>query len=48
MITFDYNPDTKECVLLKQEQDKEKAQKASTMAEEAEDSAEPQLPMQSN
>lgn len=26
MITFDYNPDTKECVLLKQEQVKEKAQ----------------------
>ena len=48
MITFDYNPDTKECVLLKQEQVKEKAQKASTKAEEAEDSAEPQITLESN
>lgn len=48
MITFDYNPDTKECVLLKQEQVKEKAQKTSTKAEEAEDSAEPQITLESN
>ena len=48
MITFDYNPDTKECVLLKQEQVKEKAQKASTKAEEVEDSAEPQITLESN
>lgn len=48
MITFDYNPDTKECVLLKQEQVKEKAQKTSTKAEEAEESAEPQITLESN
>jgi hypothetical protein len=48
MITFDYNPDTKECVLLKQEQVKEKAQKTSTKAEEAEESTEPQITLESN
>ena len=50
MITFDYNPDTQECVLLKQEPVKEKAQKVSTTskAEEAEDSAEPQITLESN
>lgn len=48
MITFDYNPDTKECVLLKQEQVKERAQKTNAKVEEIEDSAEPQITLESN
>ena len=48
MITFDYNPDTKECVLLKQEQVKEKSPKTTSKAEAAEESAEPQITLESN
>ena len=48
MITFDYDPETNEYKPLKQEIVKEKAQKVSTKAEEAEESAEPQITLESN
>lgn len=48
MITFNYDPETNEYTPLKQEIVKEKAQKVSTKAEEAEESAEPQITLESN
>ncbi len=47
MITFDYDPETNEYKPLKQEIVKDKVQKA-TKAEEAEDSAEPQITLEAN
>jgi hypothetical protein len=47
MITFDYDPETNEYKPLKQEIVKDKVQKA-TKAEEAEDSAEPQITLETN
>lgn len=48
MITFDYNPETNEYTPLKQEIVKDKVQKQTKKAEEAEDSAEPQITLESN
>lgn len=48
MITFDYNPETNEYIPLKQEIVKDKVQKQTKKAEEAEDSAEPQITLESN
>lgn len=47
MITFDYDPETNEYKPLKQEIVKDKVQKV-TKAEEAEDSAEPQITLEAN
>lgn len=47
MITFDYDPETNEYKPLKQEIVKDKVQKV-TKAEEAEDSAEPQITLETN
>ena len=47
MITFDYDPETNEYKPLKQEIVKDKVQKI-TKAEEAEDSAEPQITLEAN
>lgn len=47
MITFDFNPETNEYTPLKQEIVKEKTQKVSK-ATEAEESAEPQITLESN
>lgn len=47
MITFDYDPETNEYTPLKQEIVKDKVQKV-TKAEEAEDSAEPQITLEAN
>jgi hypothetical protein len=47
MITFDYDPETNEYKSLKQEIVKDKVQKI-TKAEEAEDSAEPQITLEAN
>lgn len=47
MITFDYDPETNEYKPLKQEIVKNKVQKI-TKAEEAEDSAEPQITLEAN
>ena len=48
MITFDYNPETNEYTPLKSEVVKDKAPKTVTKAEEAVESAEPQLTLEDN
>lgn len=48
MLTFDYNPETNEYVPLKSEIIKDKTPRTTTKAEEAIDSAEPQLTLEDN
>lgn len=48
LITFDYNPETNEYTPLKSEIVKDKAPKIATKAEEAVESAEPQLTLEDN
>lgn len=48
MITFDFNPETNEYTPIKQEIVKDKAPKVATEAQKAEESAEPQITLESN
>lgn len=48
LITFNFDPETNEYTAIKQEIVKDKAQKVTTKAEEAEESAEPQITLESN
>lgn len=48
LITFDFNPETNEYTPVKQEIIKDKIQKTTSKATEAEDSAEPQITLESN